>query len=550
MSLEDKISRKELWLNELKKLQSWLEEFAENNKPENWLKRLLEDYDKRNKGKKFTSSDELSEQLPLKKRISKSYIRKHSKQNYDANRSHSSFDTEKVDRSVGYNLFQFFQLIRNKDLTEHPLGRRVKFLRGYKLEEEHYVQLYFKFKEHFASRGLTEKKLGQYHKHFSVRDIINLYMVEDYEPKIANQYAENFNTAVEAMQLIKDRCPLDIALKYNPRFNGIERARLFKTGCLPEEANEYYKKLKGDILSDLYLLGVNNENFNIKMQKRFHNLLSDFIPGIYRDHSSEKSKAKFIASGFNAMIVQIDYGMGSDKPNEALKISEKILKERRLHERLQLEMGYRKENLRNVIRCHGTYVRNWDENEALRLEYIEGETLERILVKKGALDEKTTILHVKDILHGLEELRKAGIYHSDIHDKNIMVDYVNRRTLIIDLGEATTEPHEINKGNRRYGGNNDLISLGQLIYKMYTGHNLFHEKPGITSDLDKEEIRREREETYASPIKKGNMLAKVRQDLPKELGKITATMLDDDLWTQPDIGRVKKVQQMLEKYAK
>ncbi|MBL7117021.1 MAG: protein kinase family protein, partial [Nanoarchaeota archaeon] len=134
------------------------------------------------------------------------------------------------------------------------------------------------------------------------------------------------------------------------------------------------------------------------------------------------------------------------------------------------------------------------------LERISGETLETMLKKESLLISPFSYGY--DILQGIQELRNAEIYHRDLHDRNIMIDEFGE-AIIIDLGAATTNPNEVHEQNRLYGGNNDLISLGLLMYKMATGHNLFSDESGHSYREEiKDSIKTEREKTYEDPTLK------------------------------------------------
>ncbi|MBW2997330.1 protein kinase, partial [Candidatus Woesearchaeota archaeon] len=184
------------------------------------------------------------------------------------------------------------------------------------------------------------------------------------------------------------------------------------------------------------------------------------------------------------------------------------------------------------------------ERITVEIEYIEGYSLKNILKKQNVLPEDKTLKYGAGILNGLLEIRAAGIYHRDLHDRNILIEADTDRAVIIDLGAATEDPAEIHPLNRAYGGNNDLISLGQMMYKMATGKNLFNESPGFTCySAVKDGVKTVREEVYDDPQKKVEYLGKVRENVEnRELAEIIVKLLDDDLWTQPPLEKVQEMQ--------
>jgi serine/threonine protein kinase len=133
----------------------------------------------------------------------------------------------------------------------------------------------------------------------------------------------------------------------------------------------------------------------------------------------------------------------------------------------------------------------------LEIDYIKGTTLFELL-KEGPLGEKEAIRYGFDILRGLEQLFRCQIRHYDLWLGNVMINDTYDRATIIDLGRAGTEPPVVD-WNRRYGGENDLQSLGQILYKMATGHHLFNPTIDKSTHLIPDEVKAERERTYADP---------------------------------------------------
>lgn len=203
------------------------------------------------------------------------------------------------------------------------------------------------------------------------------------------------------------------------------------------------------------------------------------------------------------------------------------------------------ENVVQVYDAGNHFVQVQGEKKySILMEYIDGLTIEQILSRDKTMNPYQALCYGKDIMRGIRELRNAGIYHRDLHDRNIMI--MNEKAVIIDLGAATENPAEIYSLNRAYGGNNDLVSLGQLMYKMVTGDNLFKEETGDSKQY-KDQIKTEREKTYDNSELKQKMLGKVKIDVKHEkLAHIITTLLDDDIWTQPSLEQVKQTQRMME----
>ena len=85
-----------------------------------------------------------------------------------------------------------------------------------------------------------------------------------------------------------------------------------------------------------------------------------------------------------------------------------------------------------------------------------------------------------------------------------MIDYENDKAVIIDLGIATTKKGAQPLDNRRYGGVNDLVSLGQIIYKMYTGEHLFAESESMETTIYAQELNDHRDWIYTIQVRVGS----------------------------------------------
>lgn len=226
----------------------------------------------------------------------------------------------------------------------------------------------------------------------------------------------------------------------------------------------------------------------------------------------------------------------------AIKLSHGLGNERHLLRTLRLDP-----DVKHVVKI----VNNLDyedEEMVMRLEVIHGKTLADSLAER-VYTPKEVIKCSRDILEGIVELRRSGIYHTDLNDRNVMIDELNDRAVIIDLSCSTMNPKNVNTLNRAFGGNNDLISLGQLIYSMYTSKMLFDEGndfpgysiivPMLGLEKIKNNVQTVRETVYDDPLLLQTYLAKVRRDISdKKIAEFVVRLLDDDLWQQPDYEKV------------
>ncbi|MGA0162860.1 MAG: protein kinase domain-containing protein [Bdellovibrionota bacterium] len=122
------------------------------------------------------------------------------------------------------------------------------------------------------------------------------------------------------------------------------------------------------------------------------------------------------------------------------------------------------------------------------MEYIEGETLEKLLKTKGPLNLNQLVKMAKEIAGALEFAHEKGIIHRDIKPSNIIIEASSGRAKILDFGIAKFVNEEDLKltstgmvlGSTHYlspehitGKNpdrrSDIFSFGSLLYEASTG---------------------------------------------------------------------------------
>jgi len=142
------------------------------------------------------------------------------------------------------------------------------------------------------------------------------------------------------------------------------------------------------------------------------------------------------------------------------------------------------------------------ENYFYAMEFVPGETLERILRRVGPLDVKTSLGITSQIAAGLTAIQKQQLVHRDIKPSNIMVQLDAAKiesVKIIDLGLAKTvnEPSAAGSVPGSFAGTplyaspeqfsglatdirSDLYSLGVTLWEMLSGEVPFK---GSSSEL-------------------------------------------------------------------
>ncbi|MFO7711181.1 MAG: hypothetical protein R6V53_05445, partial [Candidatus Woesearchaeota archaeon] len=229
---------------------------------------------------------------------------------------------------------------------------------------------------------------------------------------------------------------------------------------------------------------------------------------------------------------------------------------------------------------------------ALEIEYIEGVDLDDLFERYHYFHEfgnlgyhfnaAFTYVYCYDLLNAVEELAHKNLHHRDIHQKNVRISLENKAYLL-DMGITTTSRTDTHPLNRSCGGNNDLISIGQLAYKMRTGKNPFepksksnrsnrwnipwnhrHRVPELTSNQRKNNIQERRNRVYHNGHVNPNILREVRTVIKKDsitdytkktkepnekfLIDIICNLLDRDITTQPDLKEIQETKKMYLSY--
>lgn len=331
------------------------------------------------------------------------------------------------------------------------------------------------------------EKAIKYDKHYNGIDIATI-IESNCPPEIANKYNKKFK-GWEVGRLFPKKCLPQIANQYDKRFKGYEIAWLFEENCPPEIANKYPKEIHCKNIILCYKIGLNSK----KISKSIRKILSNHKIFLSLDASF---KALSFSEEGKEEIPQL-LGVGATgivflKTNNAWKFSPTINKEYTLLKKI---CDYHKNNQNNIIKLIDKKLK---ENLILEIEHIYGDSLENIIKQKKKLNYNEVLNYGSGIINGLIEMRQAGIfYHRDIRPANILIDEENDKAVIIDFGIATTNRQALPKDNRRYGGVNDLISLGQIMYKMATGEHIFTESESMEKTIYAKKIKDYRDIVYS-----------------------------------------------------
>ena len=143
-------------------------------------------------------------------------------------------------------------------------------------------------------------------------------------------------------------------------------------------------------------------------------------------------------------------------------------------------------------RSHGNYF--------YAMEFVEGETLEKLLQRSGRLEVTTALEIARQIAAGLAAVERQHLVHRDIKPTNVMVNMKGEGGVVaklIDLGLAKLVgggEHSMISVLGSFAGTpefaspeqfagvgvdirSDLYSLGVIVWKMVTGRGLFKGSP-------------------------------------------------------------------------
>ena len=195
-------------------------------------------------------------------------------------------------------------------------------------------------------------------------------------------------------------------------------------------------------------------------------------------------------------IVDIDFAVKIFNPMFATE-EDKVEGEKRFFREAKMLFQL---NHPNIVRIFD--VGRFDGKAFIKIEYVNGKTLEGIRTEHGNFRFKDTVRAARQILSGLQHAHEQGIIHRDLKPTNIMVEMVPGKWTckIIDFGISAfmdTEGYTklTRTGEHVAGGNyidpllqenpklrdarSDIYSVGAIMYYLLCGH------PPVGGDVER-----------------------------------------------------------------
>jgi eukaryotic-like serine/threonine-protein kinase len=185
----------------------------------------------------------------------------------------------------------------------------------------------------------------------------------------------------------------------------------------------------------------------------------------------------------------------------------------------------------NIVRIHD--VGQQGEVHYLVMEYVEGQTLDDMLDKSGAISPSRAVEYVAQAAAGLQHAHEKGFIHRDIKPANLIVAK-DGTVKILDMGLARSTANEDKLTERLDEGaivgtadfispeqamnmpnidiRTDIYSLGATFFALVTGN------PPFAGNTTQKLVQHQ--------MKEAPSLTDIDRTFPKELARVVAKMLD------------------------
>lgn len=282
---------------------------------------------------------------------------------------------------------------------------------------------------------------------------------------------------LEGLRLfVESRVSVKNVTRYPKSFSAPEVIALKQAGCSPHKIKRYGEGVTGWEAYLLHIMGVAAEP-SWRKNHAWYSLMCEFN----RNYSWQRDADKFKLLGVGNHAVVVAHN------GRTYKIGTSLEEEVRILRKIRQQYGASKHivELRKVK--HRGLV------DIVEFETLLGITLLKLTERPKKIKANRVITYGQGIFSALKVLKEVEVYHRDLWLGNVMTNGYGIK--VFDFGCATDEANAGPMDCRRYGGENDIQSLGQILGKLYTGNNLFNLSARRTKRVP-DEVKENREHIY------------------------------------------------------
>jgi len=246
----------------------------------------------------------------------------------------------------------------------------------------------------------------------------------------------------------------------------------------------------------------------------------------------------------------------------------------RLRREVEMGMSVRHPNVVGTY-SYGAITAGNESIHVITMEYVEGQTLRRLLEEEERCDEPLCLHVGREIAAGLAAVHDAGIIHRDMKPENVLIAQ-DEAVKVMDLGMARLKdeafrlsnpgefvgtplysaPEQFLRGGEEVDGRADLYALGLILYELITGGHALG-TGGEPGAVMRRQIRTappppSRKNPQISPFFEELILTLLRKDRSErfesaaELKHVLETGEDSDWWkTHSEVLRGKSRRRIL-----
>jgi eukaryotic-like serine/threonine-protein kinase len=189
----------------------------------------------------------------------------------------------------------------------------------------------------------------------------------------------------------------------------------------------------------------------------------------------------------------------------------------------------------HIVRLYGTG--KYRGTPYIAMEYIDGEALDRALIRRGRMGWEEVFGYGKQLCEALQHAHEKGIIHRDLKPSNLMITKDGKMKLAdfgiakdtdvtaltganSTIGTAAYMSPEQCRGSRELSAKSDLYSLGVVFYELITGKKPFYAE--TTMDMFLKHVN----ETPVRP-------SKFVHDLPIWVDNLIMHLMEKSVDTRP-----------------